>query len=69
MKRLIGPFGTLFAFILLGIVAACVLGSVSYTRCKEKIWPFLFRFRRSSTSLQIFDSTRSLTAARRDLTG
>lgn len=72
MKRLIGPFGTLVALVLLGVVGVCVLGSVAYTRCKEKIGPFLSRFRRSSTSpapFQILDSARSPTPARRDVSG
>ena len=35
MKRLIGTFGTLFALVLLGVVATCVLGSLIYEQLQE----------------------------------
>jgi hypothetical protein len=61
MKRLIGPFGTLFAFILLGVVAACVLGLTFYDWCKKLVQAGWLRFKPTpprQTHPQTSDQTR-----------
>lgn len=47
MKRLLGFFGTLVVVAVLAIVATCLLASVTYVWCTEKIGAVLFHFKRS----------------------
>jgi len=69
MKRLLGTFATLFALILLGVVAACVLASSVYTWCRATIqayWPRLHPIHKGAAELR---PAQSLLNARRHVTG